>query len=77
MPRINRTVSSSSSRFFNCGLTALLAAEEAFGLSAEEIDALLEPSLYIGRCPEQVEAFLAKYAPFWEGAEAAASEISL
>ena len=59
------------------GLTALLAAEEAFGLSAEEIDALLEPSRYIGRCPEQVETFLAKYAPVWEGAETAASEISL
>ena len=59
------------------GLTALLAAEEAFGLSAEEIDALLEPSRYIGRCPEQVEAFLAKYAPVWEDAETAAEEISL
>ena len=58
-------------------LTDLLAAEEAFGLSAEEIDALLEPSRYIGRCPEQVEAFLAKYAPVWEDAETAAEEISL
>ena len=58
-------------------LTDLLAAEEAFGLSAEEIDALLEPSRYIGRCPEQVEAFLAKYAPVWEDAETVAEEISL
>ena len=59
------------------GLTGLLAAEEAFGLSQEEIEALLQPERFIGRCPEQVEAFLAKYRNVWEGAEKTQDEISL
>ncbi|MBQ6075731.1 MAG: adenylosuccinate lyase [Lachnospiraceae bacterium] len=59
------------------GLTGLLAQEEVFGLSQEEIDALLEPSRYIGRCPEQVEAFLARYAPVWEKADETKVEIDL
>ena len=59
------------------GLTGLLAQEKVFGLSQEEIDALLEPSRYIGRCPEQVEAFLARYAPVWEKADETKVEIDL
>ena len=59
------------------GLTELLAKEEAFGLSQAEIDALLQPERYIGRCPEQVEAFLAKYRSIWEGAGAERAEINL
>ena len=60
-----------------CPLTGLLATEEAFGLSQEEIEALLQPERYIGRCPEQVEAFLAKYRNVWDGAEKTPDEISL
>ncbi len=60
-----------------CPLTGLLAAEEAFGLSAEEIEALLQPERFIGRCPEQVDAFLAKYRSIWEGADTAPDEIAL
>ncbi len=41
-------------------LIETLAAEPAFGLSAEEIRAELKPERYIGRCPEQVAAFTAK-----------------
>ncbi|MBQ6292519.1 MAG: adenylosuccinate lyase [Lachnospiraceae bacterium] len=59
------------------GLTELLAKEEAFGLSQAEIDALLQPERYIGRCPEQVEAFLSKYRSVWEGAGAERAEINL
>ena len=44
----------------DCDLLARLAAEPAFGLSESEMNALLEPSLYIGRCAEQVDALTAK-----------------
>ena len=37
-------------------LVAQLAARPEFGMTAEEIRAELEPSRYIGRCPEQVAA---------------------
>ncbi len=39
-------------------LIDLIAADPAFGLTREELAAHLEPSRYIGRCPEQVEEFL-------------------
>ena len=35
-----------------------IAADPAFGMSREELSAHLDPSAYIGRCPEQVEEFL-------------------
>lgn len=37
-----------------------IANDEAFNLSLETLKKLLDPSLYIGRCPRQVEEFLAK-----------------
>ena len=46
-----------------CDLLRLLAEEPQLGLSYDEAKALLEPRLFIGRCPEQVEAFLKKLAP--------------
>ncbi len=39
-------------------LLELIAADPAFGLTREELSAHMEPSRYIGRCPEQVEDFL-------------------
>ena len=38
-----------------------IAAEPMFGLTREEIEVHLEPKAYIGRCPEQVDEFLAGY----------------
>ena len=35
-----------------------IAADPAFGMTREELTAHLEPSRYIGRCPQQVEEFL-------------------
>ena len=35
-----------------------IAADPAFGLSAEEVRRHLDPADYIGCCPEQVERFL-------------------
>jgi adenylosuccinate lyase len=37
-----------------------IAGDPAFGLSAAEIEGLLEPSLYTGRSAEQVEEFIAR-----------------
>ena len=40
-------------------LLADLAESAAFGMAKQEMEAVLEPANYIGRCPEQVESFLA------------------
>ena len=39
-------------------LLELIAADPAFGLSLEELKKTMEPSRYVGRAPEQVDAFL-------------------
>ena len=36
-----------------CDLLARLAAEPAFSMTEEELQSVLQPSLYIGRCPQQ------------------------
>ena len=43
-------------------LIDLIAADPTFGLTREELTAHLEPSRYIGRCPQQVTDFLAENA---------------
>ena len=60
-----------------CDLLPRLAAEPAFGMTEDELSALLQPEDYIGRCPEQVDAFLAKVRPLLEGASAASGDIEL
>ena len=60
-----------------CDLMERLAAEPAFRMSAQEIEAVLDPRLYIGRCPEQVDAFLAQAAPAYAGASDETVEIDL
>ena len=42
-------------------LIDLLASDPLFGMSREELSSHLEPSKYIGRCPEQVTDFLNDY----------------
>lgn len=39
-------------------LVSRIAADHAFGLTEEEIRRVLDPALFIGRCPQQVERFL-------------------
>ena len=39
-------------------LVDLIAADDAFGMTKEEIVALLEPKNFVGRAPEQTEEFL-------------------
>lgn len=38
-----------------------IAADSSFSLDAGALSELLDPSLYIGRCPEQVEQFLSQF----------------
>lgn len=47
----------------SCDLLHRLAAEPAFGMTEDEMNALLRPEDYIGRCAEQVDAFLTKVYP--------------
>ena len=61
----------------SCDLLERLAAETAFGLTAAEMEAVLEPGLYTGRCSAQVTAFLEKLKPLLEGVDAASAEISV
>lgn len=60
-----------------CDLLSRLAAEKEFGLTQAEMNALLNPSLYIGRCPEQVTAFVEKVKPLITGADGKSTEINL
>ena len=48
-----------------CDLLSRLASKKDFGLTEAEMKELLNPSLYIGRCPEQVDAFLNKVKPLF------------
>ena len=56
-------------------LIDLLAADPLFDLSREELSAHMEPSRYIGRCPEQVTDYLNDYIrPVLEAHRAALEE---
>ncbi len=61
----------------SCNLPALLAADPEFGLTEAEILAGLEPEKYIGRCPEQVSAYLEKLRPLLAQAEDSRVEINV
>ena len=61
----------------SCDLLERLAADGSFGLSLEEMEALLDPRAYIGRCPAQVDAFLAGVRPLLKDVQAGGEEIGL
>ncbi|MBQ8836589.1 MAG: adenylosuccinate lyase [Clostridia bacterium] len=60
-----------------CDLLSRLASEKEFCLDEAEMNALLEPKLYIGRCVEQVENFISKVKPMLSGIERNSAEINL
>lgn len=62
---------------YECDLLLRLAKEKEFGLTEEEMKELLSPSLYIGRCSEQVEAFLEKVRPLIEDISTQSAEIQI
>ncbi|MBO4799878.1 MAG: adenylosuccinate lyase, partial [Lachnospiraceae bacterium] len=53
-----------------------LAAEPELKLSADDIKGIMDPKLYIGRCPSQVTALIEKIKPILVGSVDAA-EINL
>ena len=60
-----------------CDLLARLAKEKEFGLTEAEMKKLLDPTLYIGRCSEQVTAFVEKIKPLLANADGKSAEINL
>ena len=60
-----------------CDLLDRLASDPAFGMTRAELDAVMEPSLYIGRCRQQVERFLAECAPLLTNVKAADGAIGI
>ena len=60
-----------------CDLLARLAKEKEFGLTEAEMKKLLDPALYIGRCSEQVTAFVEKIKPLLANADGKSAEINL
>ena len=61
----------------SCDLLSRLAASGAFPMTEAEMEAVLDPALYIGRCPQQVDAFLAQVRPLFAQASDEAVEINL
>ncbi len=60
-----------------CDLPERLAARPEFGVTREEINDLLNPALYTGRCAEQVDAFLDAIRPLLDGANTEEVNINL
>jgi len=60
-----------------CDLLDRLAADPTFGLTRAELDAVMDPSLYTGRCEEQVLRFLDECAPLLAGAQSADGAIRI
>ena len=60
-----------------CELLDRLAATGEFPMTGEEMNALLDPSLYIGRCPEQVARYVAEISPLFAGADESDARINI
>ena len=60
-----------------CDLLVRLSEAPEFGMTLEEMERLLNPIDYIGRCPQQVENYLAEVKPYLSGASTETAEINL
>ena len=60
-----------------CDLLARLAAEPAFAMTEAEMESVLDPKRYTGRCAAQVEDFLEELRPLLSMAEAGSPEINV
>ena len=60
-----------------CDLLERLAGDPAFGMTRSELDAVMDPRIYTGRCAEQVERLIAEYEPLLQDAPRADAEISV
>ena len=61
----------------SCNLLELLSARKEFGMTPQEIEAMLDPKLYVGRCPEQVERFLGGLSELLKDVQHETAEINL
>ena len=61
----------------SCDLLERLAGDPAFGMTRAELDAVMDPRIYTGRCAEQVERLIAEYEPLLQDAPRADAEISV
>lgn len=61
----------------SCDLLERLAAEPAFQLNGQDLEELLKPEDYIGRCPEQVDAFVEKVTPLFKNLKQEKTEINV
>ena len=61
----------------SCDLLERLAKEKEFTLTQEEMESLLTPSAYIGRCPEQVDRFLRETEALVSGIDRDVAQINL
>ena len=61
----------------DCDLLVRLSEAPEFGMTLEEMERLLNPIDYIGRCPQQVEHYLAEVKPYLSGASTETAEINL
>ncbi|MBQ7712228.1 MAG: adenylosuccinate lyase, partial [Clostridia bacterium] len=60
-----------------CDLAERLASRDDFPLGKEQIDSALDPSKFIGRCPEQVDNLLSEIAPLLKEEAADIEEINI
>ncbi len=60
-----------------CDLLRRLAAQPAFAMTEAELEALLDPARYTGRCAQQVDAYLRQIAPLLSGASREAVQIDV
>ena len=58
-------------------LLADLANHPEFGMTKQEMEAILDPMLYTGRCAEQVESYVKKVAPLIAGIDSEQAEINI
>ena len=58
-------------------LMKLLSEEKEIGMSLDELEDILSPERYIGRCPEQVDRFLEKVRPLLERHTCASPDINV
>ena len=58
-------------------LLADLATHPEFGMTKQEMEAVLDPMLYTGRCAEQVESYVKKVAPLIAGIDRKQAEINI
>ena len=61
----------------SCDLLKYLSANPVFNMSEEEMREVLKPELYIGRCPQQVEEYVAKIRPLLKDIDKEEPEINL